>query len=327
MSEFSSDEIIMEPIIQEFLDYVNAMEVPPIYELSPDDARKVLLKFQDIEVKQLPAEVEDIKIPSSLGSEISIRIVRPLNSDSKLPAVVYFHGGGWILGDKNTHDRFVKEIAVGAQAVVIFVNFSHSPESKYPVAIEEAYEATKYVFENGESLNIDSSRLAVVGDSVGGNMATVVTILAKERGGPKIDYQVLFYPVTAANFKTESYNKFAKGFWLTKEAMKWFWDAYLPDVEARSKYTVSPLLAYVEQLQSLPPALVITNEYDVLRDEGEAYAHKLMEAGNEVTAVRLLGTIHDCLLLNALADSTAVKSAIAFANSKLREAFRKTLNP
>lgn len=321
MSEFYSDKIIMEPIIQEFLDYVNAMEVPPIYELSPADARNVLQKFQDIDVNKLPAEVEDIKIPSTSGGEISLRIFRPLNCSSKLPTVVYFHGGGWILGDKNTHDRLVREIAVGAQAVVILVNFSRSPEARYPVAIEEAYEATKYVFENAEALNLDSSKLAVAGDSVGGNMATVVTILAKERRGPKIDYQVLFYPVTAANFKTESYNTFAKGYWLTKEAMKWFWDAYLPDVEARNKYTVSPLLAYVEQLQSLPPALVITNEYDVLRDEGEAYAHKLMEAGNEVTAVRLLGTIHDCLLLNALAESTNVKSAIALANAKLREAF------
>lgn len=322
MLEFSSDTIIVDPIIKHFLDKISAKGGTPIYELSPADARQVLLNVQDIKIAKLPADVEDITIPSTSNGEIKIRIVRPKDNKSQLPAIMYFHGGGWILGDENTHDRLLREIANGANAAVIFVKFSRSPEAKYPTAIEEAYDATKYIYENGKNLNLDSSKLVVMGDSVGGNMAAVISILAKERGGLKINYQVLFYPVTAADFETDSYNKFATGYWLSKEAMKWFWDAYLPDESKRNKYTVSPLLATHEQLKGLPPALVITNEYDVLRDEGEAYAHKLIEAKVKTTAVRLLGTIHDCLLINALSDVPAIRWAIELTNIKLSSIFK-----
>lgn len=226
-------------------------------------------------------------------------------------------------GDKNTHDRLIREIANGAGIAVVFVNFTPSPEAKYPVPIEEAYAATKYIAENGKSLNLDSSRLVVAGDSVGGNMATVVVLLAKERGGPKIAFQLLFYPVTDANFDTPSYQQFATGHFLTREAIKWFWNNYLPDVEARKQPTASPLLASVDQLKGLPPALVINGEFDVLRDEGEAYAHKLIEAGVQVTAVRYLGTIHDFVMLNPITDTPAPRAAIAQANSALREVFAR----
>ncbi len=232
---------------------------------------------------------------------------------------MYFHGGGWILGDKDIYNRLVREISNGAQVAVVFVDYSKSPESQYPVAIEEAYAATKYISENGNSFNLNSSKLAVMGDSVGGNMATVVALLAKERGGPKIDYQVLFYPVTDANFETESYREFANDYWLSTEAMKWFWNAYLPDENARKNHTASPLNSSIEQLKGLPPALVITNECDVLRDEGEAYTHKLIEAGVKTTAIRLLGTVHDCVMLNAIADTPAVRAAIELANVKLNQ--------
>lgn len=321
MDEFSSDKIIVDPIMQEFLNEINASEGPPIYELSPSIARNVLLEVQNIQINKLPVDIQDIAIPVGPKGKISIRIVRPKNNKSQLPIVMYFHGGGWILGDYNTHDRLIREIANGAQSAVVFVNFSNSPEAQYPIPIEEAYAATKYFAENGKSLNLDPSRLAVAGDSVGGNMATVVALLAKERNGLKIDYQVLFYPVTDANFETESYKKFATDYWLSKEAMKWFWDAYLPDKNERKQHTVSPLLAPISLLRYLPPTLIITNEYDVLRDEGEAYAHKLIEAGVNTTAVRLLGTIHDCLLLNAITEAPAVRSAIELANCKLREVF------
>lgn len=314
-------KIVVEPIMQQFLENIKAQGGPPIYELSPTDARNVLLKIQEIPITKLPADIEDITIPVGPKGEIHIRIVRPKDNKSPLPAVMYFHGGGWILGDKNTHDRLIREIANGAQAAVILADFSRSPEAQYPTAIEEAYAATKYISENSTALNIDSSKLVVAGDSVGGNMAAVLTILAKERGGPKIDYQILFYPVTAADFETESYKEFANGYWLSKEAMKWFWNAYSPDENERKKYTVSPLLASIDQLKGLPPALVITNEYDVLRDEGEAYAHKLMEAGVSTTAVRLLGTIHDCLLLNAITHAPAVREAIELTTGKLRRIF------
>lgn len=321
MNEFSPKKHIIEPTTQMFLDNINSLEGSPIYELSILEARNVLWKVQDINVPALPANVEDITIPTGPRARTHIRIIRPKNNESKLPVVMYFHGGGWILGDKNIYDRLVREISNGAQAAVVFVDYNRSPESQYPIAIEEAYAATKYIEENGNSFNLNSSKLAVMGDSVGGNMATVVTMLAKERCGPKIDYQVLFYPVTDANFETESYNKFANGYWLSKEAMKWFWNAYLPDENERKKYMASPLMASINQLKGLPPALIITNECDVLRDEGEAYAHKLIEAGVNTTTIRLLGTVHDCVMLNALADTPAVRAAIELANIKLNQVF------
>jgi acetyl esterase len=252
---------------------------------------------------------------------VRIRIVRPQGASGALPVVMHFHGGGWILGDKETHDRMTREIAVRANAAVVFVDYERSPEARYPVAIEQAYAATKYVAEHGKELAVDPSRLAIVGDSVGGNMAAAVTLMAKERGGPKIAFQVLFYPVTDANFDTGSYNTFADGPWLTRPAMEWFWDAYLPDVAARKQITATPLNASLDQLKGLPEALVIVDENDVLRDEGEAYARKLSDAGVRVTSVRYNGTIHDFVLLNALTETPAVRGAIAQANAALKAAF------
>ena len=306
-----------------FLQALAAKGGPPIYKLSVEDARKVLDGAQSGPVKKLPAQIEDRTIPGGPIGDVSIRIVRPKKSTGKLPVIMYFHGGGWILGNKDTHDRLVRELANGAKAAVVFVNYTPSPEAKYPTAMEQAYAATKYVAEHGKALNLDSSRLAVVGDSVGGNMVAAVTLLAKERGGPKITYQVLFYPVTDAGLDTPSYQEFANGPWLTKPAMEWFWNAYEPDAAARKKPTASPLQAPVDQLKGLPPALVITDENDVLRDEGEAYAQKLIQAGVTVTAVRYLGTIHDFVMLNAIADTPAARSAIALANTHLQQGLAK----
>lgn len=321
MNEHSSKKPIVEQTTQAFLNNINSQIGPPIYELSPADARNVLIKIQDIEVAKPAVHIEDKTLHIGPKGTIKIRIIRPKDNKSKLPAVMYFHGGGWILGDINVYDRLIREISVGSQSAVIFVEYYQSPEAQYPIAIEEAYAATKYISEHGHTLNIDASKIALVGDSVGGNMAAVVAILAKERGGPKINFHVLFYPVTDANFETESYNEFSNGYWLSKKAMKWFWKAYLPEENERKVYTASPLRASVDQLLGLPPALIITNEFDVLRDEGEAYAHKLIKANVKTTAVRLLGTIHDCVMLNALADTPAVKAAIELANIKLRQAF------
>lgn len=296
----------------------------PIYKLSPEDARKVLSDLQAAEVAKLPADIEDRIIPAGPGGKVSIRIIRPQGNKENLPVVMYFHGGGWVLGDKGTHDRLVREIANGASAAVVFVNYTPSPEAKYPTPIEEVYAATKYIAENGKDLNLDTSRLAVAGDSVGGNMAAAVLLLAKERGGPKISYQVLFYPVTDANFDTRSYQQYSTDIWLTLEAMKWFWDNYLPDKETRKHPTACPLHASIDQLKGQPPALIITDENDVLRDEGEAYAHKLIQAGVNVTAVRFLGTIHDFVMLNPLAGTPATCSAISLANENLRNAFSRS---
>jgi acetyl esterase/lipase len=232
---------LLEPETRAFLEKVNKQGGTPIYQLSPKDARKVLSDLQAAQVAKLPADIDDLDIPVGPEGRVSIRIIRPKGNKEILPVVMYFHGGGWVLGGKDTHDRLVREIANGANAAVVFVNFTPSPEAKYPTPVEEAYAATKYVSENGEKLNLDSSRLAVAGDSVGGNMAAAVLLLAKERGGPKIDYQVLFYPVTDANFDTQSYQQYATGIWLTREAMKWFWDNYLPDEQARKQPTASHL--------------------------------------------------------------------------------------
>ncbi|MBZ5537655.1 MAG: alpha/beta hydrolase [Acidobacteriia bacterium] len=313
----------IEPTTRAFLDVLNAKGGPQLYELSVEEARNVLATAQAIPVTKLAADIEDRSIPFEPAGQISIRIIRPKGSTGTLPVVMYFHGGGWVLGDANTHDRLVREIANGADAAVVFVNYTRSPEARYPVAIEQAFAATRYVAENGRGLNLDTTRIAVAGDSVGGNMAAAVTLLAKERGGPSIIFQVLYYPVTDANFETSSYQQFATGHFLTREAMKWFWNHYLPDEGARKQATASPLRASVNHLRWLPTALIITGEFDVLRDEGEAYAHKLIEAGVHVTAVRQLGTIHDFTMLNALASTPATRSAITLTTDYLQMAFIK----
>jgi acetyl esterase len=303
--------------------FVRTLGGPPIEELSVADARLNASALQAGSVAKLPATIEDRTIPRGPGGEISIRIVRPQGATCALPVVIYFHGGGWVLNDQDTYDRLIREIANGAGAAVVFVNYTRSPEAHYPVAIEEAYAATRWVAANGAALRLDGSRLAVAGDSSGGNMATVVALLAKERGGPDIDCQVLFYPTVDADFDTDSYQQFAEGPFLTREAMQWFWDHYAPEVAVRSKPTASPLRASLEQLRGLPPALILTAEFDVLRDEGEAYARRLSEAGVAVTAVRYLGTIHAFTVLNAITETPAARAAIAQANSVLRKVFAR----
>jgi acetyl esterase/lipase len=313
----------LEPTTQAFIDALAAKGSPPLYTLPVADARAFLVALQSGPIAVEPADIEDRVLPVGPTGSVGIRIVRPQGLSEMLPVVMYFHGGGWILGDERTHDRLIRELAVRARAAVVFVKYTPSPEAQFPVPLEQAYAATKYVAEHGEELKLDPSRLAVVGDSVGGNMATEVARMAKARGGPPILHQALFYPVTNANFFTTSYQQFAAGPWLSRPTMQWFFNAYAPRIGDRLNADVSPLQATVEQLRDLPPALIITDENDVLRAEGEAYAHKLMSAGVRVTAVRYLGTIHDFMMLNALADTPAARSATALAGATLREAFAK----
>jgi len=312
-----SAQPVLELHTQEFVD--SMVGAPPIYTLSPADARSVLVRAQSTPVGKPSAQIEDVTFPVGPTGSVPVRIVRPTGTTEPLPVVVYFHGGGWVLGDRDTHDRLIREIAVGTEAALVFVDYARSPEARYPVAIEQAYAATRYLAENGASLRVDPLRLAVAGDSVGGNIAAVVTLMAKQRRGPKIALQVLFYPVTDAGFDTPSYTRFADGPWLTKRAMQWFWDAYLPDLAARKQPTAAPLNASLDQLAGLPEALVITDENDVLRDEGEAYARQLSAAGVRVTSVRYNGTIHDFVMLNALADTPATRGAIAQAVNALKQ--------
>ena len=294
-----------------------AAQKPPIYTLSYADARKALDDTQADPTDLLPADISHRTLPVGPTGKVTVRIVRPKGATGQLPAIMYFHGGGWVLGDESTHDRLVRQIANGAHAAVIFVDYTPSPEARFPIPIEQAYAATQWVAQHGSDIDVDGSRLAVAGDSVGGNMATVVALMAKQRRGPVLREQVLFYPVTDADFDTASYRQFADGPWLTRKAMQWFWDAYAPNTKDRKNILASPLGADLNQLKGLPKTLVITEEADVLRDEGEAYANKLRAAGNDVTSVRYQGMIHDFLMLNALGKTNAAKAAVSQANAYL----------
>lgn len=320
MGRGTASRIVLEPAVQAFLDALAAAGDPPLRGLSPHDARAVLNRLQAGEVSMAPAEVEPHTIPGGPGGEISITVARPLDHNGSLPAVMFFHGGGWMLGNFATHERLVRELAARTGAAIVFVNYSPSPEAHYPTAIAEAYAATAWVGKRGAELGLDGARLAVAGDGAGGGLAAAVTLLAKERGGPTIRYQALFYPVTNAAFDTGSYIEFADGYGLTGTAMAWFWDQYAPDLLERAEPTASPLQATLEQMQGLPPALVITAQADVVRDEGEAYSRKLREAGVDVTAICYKGIIHDFMMLNALAETNAARDATARAARALKAA-------
>jgi len=310
----------LEPSTQHFIEALAVSGTTPFDTLSTAEARGMLARAQAGPVGKPPARVEDTSFPIGPKGSVAVRIVRPSRPNGALPAVVYFHGGGWILGGVHTHDRLIRELANGVDAALVFVDYSCSPESRFPTALEEAYAATRYVAEHAAVLGVDESRLAIAGDNAGGNLAAAVSLLAKERRGPRIDFQLLFYPITDARFDTESYRCFANGPWLTRRAMEWFWDAYLPDRSARRQILATPLNASIDQLRGLPEALVIVAENDVLRDEGEAYARRLSEAGVRVTSTRYSGTIHDFVMLNAIADSPATRAAIDQAIAALRVA-------
>jgi acetyl esterase/lipase len=253
------------------------------------------------------------------GIKIGLTLVRPAGVEKALPAFMFFHGGGWVIGDFPTHERFVRDLVVGSGAAAVFVNYTRSPEAKYPVAIQEAYAATQWVAAQGKRINVDGSRLAVVGNSAGGNLAAAVTLQAKAKGTPKLRYQVLFWPVTDANFETGSYRQFANGYFLSRNMMKWFWDNYTAAPMQRKEMLASPLQATTEQLKGLPPALIQVAELDVLRDEGEAYGRRLDAAGVDVTLVRYDGVIHDFGLLNAISDVPATRAALLQAATELRK--------
>jgi acetyl esterase len=309
----------LELVTQQFVDTLT--DGSPMEARSLIDAREILVQLQSRPAGRPRAETEDVRFPVGPTGFVRIRIVRPRDSAAPLPAIMHFHGGGWALGDPATHDRLTREVAVGVGAAVFFVDYDRSPETRFPVALEQAYAATLYVAEHASELRVDATRLAVMGENTGGTIAAAVTMMAKQQRGPKICLQVLLYPVMDANFHTRSYEAFADGPWLTRSAMQRFWDAYLPDLAARRAVMASPLNATLDELRDLPDALVCVAECDVLRDEGEAYARRLSDAGVRVTSVCYNGTIHDFILLNALADTPAARAAIAQAVNALRSVF------
>lgn len=304
--------MVLDLAIQTFVDELAAEGGLPVYTLTPNQARETLLRIQSGSSSRLRSQIKDLNVEFS-GHSLRLRIVRPMDAAGRSPAILYFHGGGWVLGDTTTHDRVVRELATGANAAVVFVDYDRAPEQRYPVAIEQSYAAICYVTEHADELAVDANRVAIAGDSAGGNIASAVCLMAKQRKGPRISGQLLFYPVTTADFESNSFAEFEKGPWLTKAAVKWFWDQYVPDPVRRKEPTASPLLATKDELAGLSRTLIITSENDVLRDQGEAYGRKLVTAGVEVVTTRYNGTIHDFVTLNALADSAPTRAAVAQA--------------
>ncbi len=314
------DTPVLDPRTQWFLNFLIEMKRPQVFEVPVPEARMMYVKGQELFASAvLPVKIEDLALPVGPRGDVRIRILRPESSRDPLPCLVYLHGGGWVLGDASTYDAFMRKLVHGTGAAVVFVEYRRSPEERYPVPLEECYAAIKWVAEHGAELQIDATRLAVAGDSAGGNMATVVCLLAKQRGGPAISTQVLIYPGTGSSFDSPSFQQFGEGYFLTAETSRWFWHQYAPDRSVDKEPTACPLNATLDQLKDLPPALIITAECDVLRDEGEAYARKLMKAGVPVTCTRYLGAIHGFLGANALADTPAARAATAQMMAMLKE--------
>ena len=287
--------------------------------LTPIAARQVLVDAQ----ASVPVDLSDIeeseKTITADGYTITLNIVRPEGVKGTLPVFIFIHGGGWVLGDYPTHKRMVRDLVVLSGFAGVFVNYTRTPDAQYPQAINEIYAATKWVAEHGEEIGVDGKNLAVVGNSVGGNMTAVTTLKAKEKGGPHIKLQIMMWPSVDASFETDSYHQFGDKRFLTTPGMKWMYDLYIPDPAKRQDIYASPLQATLEQLQGLPPALIQVAESDILRDGGEAYGRKLDEAGVKVTTVRYNGMIHDFGLLNGLAEVPAVRSLFVQAAVELKK--------
>jgi acetyl esterase len=311
--------VVLEPAAQRVADAF--AKRPFIYERTPAEARKILEDAQSsVQVSKPAVDEEWITVPSPAG-EVRVRIIKPQGVTGMMPVILYMHGGGWILGNAATHDRLVRELAAGARAALAFVEYPNAPESRYPAQIEMGYATAQWITRNGASKGLDASRMAVAGESVGGNMTAALALMAKERGDVTFVQQSMYYPVTDAAMNTASYEQFASGYYLSRPEMEWFWDAYC-DPAHRGDITASPNQASINQVTGLPPTYLCVDEADVLRDEGEAYAAKLRTAGVPVTTVRYDGTIHDFMLLNALSDTRAARAAVGQATAYLRAGLR-----
>ncbi|MFI0421295.1 alpha/beta hydrolase [Spongiactinospora sp. 9N601] len=311
--------VVLEPAAAAFAE---ATANPPyLFQIPVDQGRATVDDVQAGDVAKPEVDEEWVTLAGGPTGSVQARIVKPQGATGPLPVIIYIHGAGWVFGNAHTHDRLVRELAIGTGAAVVFPEYDRSPEARYPVAIEQNYAVARWVAAEGAASGLDATRIAVAGDSVGGNMAIALTLMAKQRGDlPPLRAQVLFYPVTDAAFDTGSYQQFAEGYFLRRDGMQWFWDQYTTDPAQRAEITASPLRATHDELAGLPPALVITAEADVLRDEGEAYAAKLRQAGVPVTATRYAGVIHDFVMLNALRETNAAQAAIDQAIHTLRDA-------
>ena len=303
--------------VRAFLKQVNAGPLSETY--PPREARKLLETAQaSVKVDLSGIDVSE-KMITADGYTVKLNIVRPKGVNSELPVFMFIHGGGWVFGDFPTHERMVRDLVVLSGVAAVFVNYTRTPDAMFPQAINEIYAATKWVAEHGKEINVDGGNMAVVGNSVGGNMTAVTAIQAKEKHGPAIKLQIMMWPILNADFDTESYKEFGKDRFLATSTMKWMYDMYIPDPKDRKQIHASPLQATIKQLEGLPPALIQVAENDVLRDEGEAYGRKLNEAGVKVTTVRYNGVIHDFGLLNGLAEIPPTRSLFVQAAAELRK--------
>lgn len=313
-----ADDLRISKGTKEFLKVLNSPAPPELEKLSPEEARKVLEGAQaSVDVDYSGIE-ESEKTINADGFEIKLNIVRPEGVSEKLPVFIFIHGGGWVLGDYPTHKRLVRDLVVNSGYAAVFVNYTRTPEAIFPQQINEIYAATKWVAENGDEINVDGKNLAVVGNSVGGNMTAVTALMAKEKGSPEIKSQILMWLVADSDFERDSWKEFGADRFLSAPLMKWMWDLYIPNAEDRKNIHASPLQASIEELKGLPPALIQVAENDILRDEGEAYGRKLDEAGVEASTVRYDGMIHDFGLLNALANEAGTKALIVHAAAELK---------
>ena len=308
--------------VKAFLKALNSSDGRPLETLPPLEAREVLVKAQASVAVDLSGIEESEKTISADGYQIQLNIVRPQGVKGKLPVFIFIHGGGWVLGDYPTHKRMVRDLVVLTGFAGVFVNYTRTPDAKYPQAINEIYAVIRWVSEHSDEIGVDGKNLAVVGSSAGGNMTAATVLKAKEKGGPEIKLHIMMWPVTDANFERESFKQFGEKRFLTAPLMKWMWDLYTTDPKERKEIYASPLLASVEQLKGLPPALIMVAESDILRDEGEEYGRKLDEAGVKVTTVRYDGMIHDFGLLNGLAEEPAVRSLFEHAAAELKKYLR-----
>ncbi|KMO96047.1 alpha/beta hydrolase [Streptomyces roseus] len=312
----------LEPEAKELADATDPH--PRIYEVPPEEGRKILSDLQSGEGVERPdVDEEWVDVDAGQWGTVRTRIIKPKGATGPLPVVFYIHGAGWVFGDDKTHDRLFRELTVGAGAAGVFPVYDWAPEKGYPTQVEQNYAVGQWLRDNSAEHGLDISRVAVAGESVGGCMSAVFAQMNKDRGGLALKAQILLYPVTGPDFDTQSYHQFAEHYYLTRDGMKWFWDAYTTDETKREEKYASPLRATLEDLEGLPPALVITAEADVLRDGGELYANKLREAGVKVTAVRISGTVHDFMLLDSLRDTPATNVARKLSVDALREALQQ----
>ena len=306
----------LDPQVQIILQQETERGLPPYNELSPLEARQQMLSLSPpVDPELSVRKVDDLRISGPLN-EIPIRLYYP-EGTSPYPVIVYFHGGGWVIGNLETHNAICHALAKTSGCLVAAVDYRLAPEHRYPAAIEDAYAATSWICKNAGRIQADPLRMAVMGESAGGALATVVSMMARDQDDRRIALQVLVYPVTDNNFNTSSYLNYGEGYSLTRDLMIWFWNHYLGNKENAGQPYASPLRA--ENLSNLPDALILTAEYDPLCDEGESYAKKLQESGVNVTLTRYDGMIHGFFRMTSKLDKA--KGALTQVTDEIKRIF------